>query len=183
MDVNPVLQTIMEMAGLRLAVKRDSEVIAEVSGLKNQDPYTGRRYIALYPGADIAAGDILTDLKSQETFLVAAAEHEYVDGEWFQDRAYYDNGEETSCCTEALFTELEQENRLSDYLDYLSGLIKIKASGSSTEYESLLARLKEILSAKAIKPGSLSDFQGLLEENGWLANAIGVILTSWISRN
>ena len=41
MDVNPVLQTIMEMAGLRLAVKRDSEVIAEVSGLKNQDPYTG----------------------------------------------------------------------------------------------------------------------------------------------
>ena len=37
-SIDPVLKTIMEMSGIKFAVNRGSEVIAEVDGLKNCDP-------------------------------------------------------------------------------------------------------------------------------------------------
>lgn len=183
MNINPVLQAIMEMAGHTLAVKRASAEVGRVSGLKNQDPYTGRKYIALFPGSDVAAGDTLVDLKSEEEFTVLATEHEYVDNMWFQDRAYYCSDEGTSCLMEALTSQPEEEDGSGEYLNYLDSVIKVKVSGSLQEYESFLAEFEKILKAKEIKPGSLSGFRGMLEEKEWLANAVGIVLTSWVSRN
>lgn len=188
MSNNPVLQTIMEMAGLKLAVNRNSCVVTEVTGLKNKDPNTGRNYIALFPGMDVTAGDLLADVKSQDEFFIVATEHEYVDGEWFQDRAYYENSVEymacpSSCITEPPAIEKKQDDMVGDYLAYLGSLTKIRTSRLSPEYEALLAQIDKMLSGSEIRRGSLSAFRELLEENEWLASAIGTILLSWVSRN
>jgi hypothetical protein len=183
MNINPVLQTIMDMAGQTLAVIRASAEVGRVSGLKNQDPNTGRKYIALFPGSDVAAGDTLVDLKTEEEFIVVATEHEYVDGMWFQDRAYYGSVEETSSLMEELTSPPEEEDWSEEYLNYIHSLIKVKAAGPLPEYESFLAEFEKILKAKEIKPGSLSGFRAMLEEKEWLANAVGMVLTNWISRN
>ena len=71
-STDPVLQTIMELSGVKFSVTRNSQVITEVDGLKNCDPYSGRNYIALFPDVDVAAGDLLVAEKSQEEFFIIA---------------------------------------------------------------------------------------------------------------
>ena len=184
MAVNPVLQTIMEMAGEMFVVTRDSKVVTEVKGMKNRDPNTGQNYIALFPGADVNEGDRLKAQNTAEEFLIIATEHEYVDDQLFQDRAYYGSQEE--------FTLIQSEespvsiitnpdDKLRYYIDYIKCLIKIKAPAAEPEFEALLAQLEKALSEDIITRGSLGDFKELLEEKEWLANAIGTVLLSWIT--
>lgn len=186
--VNPVLQTIMKMSGIDFMVKRGSEVVNEVIGLKNQDPNSGRKYIALFPGVDITAGDLLIAAKSREEFFIIATEPEYVEGQWFQDRAYYGSKEEYEASLQAASAQTqttgkpEKLDMTSDYLNYLDSLITIKAPGNRENFASLLLQMEEILSEFEISKGSLAAYNSLLEENEWLATAIGTILISWISR-
>ena len=186
-STDPVLQTIMELSGVKFSVTRNSQVITEVDGLKNCDPYSGRNYIALFPDVDVAAGDLLVAEKSQEEFFIIATEPEYVDGLRFQDRAYYGSQEEyatsqlPSSPSEPA-AENDQSDLITDYLDYLYSLIRIKTPGSQQEFAALLLQVEEILSGNEITKGSLADYSQLLDENEWLGKAIGTILVSWISR-
>jgi hypothetical protein len=182
-SINPVLKTIMKLSGIKFMVNRDSEVVAEVDGLKNCDPYSGRNYIALFPGVDVVAGDLLVAVKSQEEFLIIDTEHEYVEGQWFQERAYYGSIEEydASLQDESAQTP-EQPDMFNDYLSYLDSLIAIKAPGSRYKFGALLLQVEEFLSTDKITKGSLAEYSQLLEENEWLAKAIGTILVSWVSR-
>lgn len=185
-SINPVLKTIMEMSGIKFAVNRGSEVVSEVDGLKNRDPYSGRKYIALFPGVDVTPGDLLVAVKSQEEFLIIGTEHEYVEGEWFQERAYYGNKEECDASFPAessqAATKAQQPDRFKDYLNYLESLIAIKAPGNRPKFAPLLLQVEEFLSTDEITKGSLAEYSELLEENEWLATALGTILVSWVSR-
>ncbi len=185
-SINPVLKTIMEMSGIKFAVNRGSEVIAEVDGLKNCDPYSGRNYIALFPGVDVIAGDLLVAVKSLEEFFIIATEHEYVEGQWFQERAYFGSREECDASLQAESLQAaakpEQPDMFNDYLNYLEGLIAIKAPESRPKFAALLLQVEKFLSTDEITKGSLSEYSQLLEENEWLATAIGTILVSWVSR-
>lgn len=183
-SINPVLNTIMEMSGIKFVVNRDSEIINEIVGLKNQDPNNGRKYIALYPGADVAAGDLLVAVKSQEEFFIIATEHEYVEGQWFQERAYYGTQEEYTelCLLSAAAAETDQPDLITDYLSYLDSLIKIKSSGLGQDFAALLPEVEKILSGNEISRGCLIEYSKLLQENEWLATALGTILVSWVSR-
>jgi hypothetical protein len=186
-SINPVLKTIMEMSGIKLVVNRDSEIINEIVGLKNQDPNNGSKYIALYPGVDVAAGDLLVAVKSQEEFFIIATEHEYVEGQWFQERAYYGSKQEytysqVSGSPSELPDAIDQPDLTTDYLSYLDSLIKIKSSGLEQDFATLLAEVEKILSGNEISRGCLTEYSELLQENEWLATAIGTILVSWISR-
>lgn len=186
-SINPVLKTIMEMSGSKFEVNRGSEVIAEVDGLKNCDPYSGRNYIALFPGVDVIAGDLLLAVQSQEEFFIIATEHEYVEGQWFQDRAYFGSKEgytdsPVPCSPSELPVEQDQPNLITDYLDYLNSLIKIKAPGSGENFAAFLLQVEKLLSADEITKGSLAEYNQLLQENEWLATALGTILVSWVSR-
>lgn len=186
-SIDPVLQTIMELSGLKFSVNRNSQVIAEVDGLKNCDPYSGRNYIALFPGVDVAAGDLLVAVKSQEEFFIIATEPEYLEGQWFQDRAYYGSREEYAASLELSeqtqpITGPEQPDMFQEYLNYLNSLITIKAPGNRERFTALLLQMEEILTNFEISKGSLAEYNSLLEENEWLATAIGTILVSWISK-
>ncbi len=186
-NISPVLKTMMELSGSKFAVNRGSEVVAEVDGLKNCDPYSGRNYIALLPGVDVNAGDLLVAVKSQEDFFIIATEHEYVEGQWFQDRAYYGSEEEYAdsqvpCSPSEPPAEANQPDLITDYLSYLNSLIKIKSSGSGQEFAALLLQVENTLSGNEITRGSLAEYSQLLDENEWLTTAIGTILVNWISR-
>lgn len=185
-SISPVLKTMMELSGSKFAVNRGSEVVVEVDGLKNCDPYSGRNYIALLPGVDVVAGDLLVAVKSQEEFFIIATEHEYVEGQWFQDRAYYGSIEEYDASlqdeSEQVSTTPEQPDMFNDYLNYLDSLIAIKAPGSRYKFGALLLQVEEFLSTDKITKGSLAEYSQLLEDNEWLAKAIGTILVSWVSR-
>ena len=185
-NIDPVLKTIMELSGIKFAVNRGSEVVGEVDGLKNCDPYSGRNYIALFPGVDVTPGDLLLAVKSQEEFLIVATEHEYVEGQWFQDRAYYGTREEYDASLQdesaQVTTAPEQPDMFNDYLHYLDSLIAIKAPGSKSKFAALLLQVEEFLSTDEITKGSLAEYSQLLEENEWLAAALGTILVSWVSR-
>ncbi|MDD3899340.1 MAG: hypothetical protein PHE82_10415, partial [Syntrophomonadaceae bacterium] len=114
-------------------------------------------------------------------------EHEYVEGQWFQDRAYYGSEEEYAdsqvpCSPSEPPAEANQPNLITDYLSYLNSLIKIKSSGSGQEFAALLLQVENTLSGNEITRGSLAEYSQLLDENEWLATAIGTILVNWISR-
>ena len=185
-SIDPVLKTIMEMSGIKFVVNRGSEIINEIVGLKNLDPNNGRKYIALHPGVDVVAGDLLVAVKSQEEFFIIATEHEYVEGQWFQERAYYGSREEcnASLATESLqaAAKPQQPDMFDDYLNYLESLIAIKAPGSRSKFAALLLQVEKFLSTDEITKGSLAEYSQLLEENEWLAAALGTILVSWLSR-
>jgi hypothetical protein len=184
MAINPVLQTVMNMAGESFAVIRDSEVVAQVRGMKNRDPNTGKEYIALFPGTDVTRGDRLKAQNTEEEFLIVATEHEYVEGQLFQDRAYHGSMEEfppiQSDASQVPIVSIP-ENKLPYYMDYIKCLIKIKIPEPEQELEALVTQLEKGLSTGTISQGSLTDYKELLEEKDWLSSAVGTVLLSWIT--
>lgn len=190
MQVEPVLKTMMKMAGEKFIVTRTGDT---VDGMRNREVATGRCYIALYPDVDVQSGDCLRAVKSGDEFHIEMVDCEICDGIRFQGRAFYSAPGIAPAKIESP-PPLRSNSAVNvdravapipswkdDYLNYLHALVKVKAGRQSQAFEPFLAELALLLEQDSVQPGALSGFQGLLTENRWLQKAVADVLLGWFT--
>lgn len=188
MQVEPVLKTMMEMAGEKFVVTRTGDT---VDGMRNRESHTGRFYIALYPDLDVQSGDCLRSVKSGEEFYIEMTDCEICDGVRFQARAFYaplgmapakiDSSLPSDSVSKVEPTVAPISSWKDDHLNYLRALIKVKAGRESRGFEPFIAELALLLGQDSLQPGALSGFEGLLTENRWLQKAVAEVLLAWFT--
>ncbi len=191
MQVNPVLKTIMDMAGERFLIIREGKEIEEIDGMFNRDQYNGRLYIAVYPDVDVRAGDWLQSVKSGNEFIVEKNDVEICDGESFQGRAYYLTREEwEEKQKQPPVLELSENNHdndspvsntwIEDNINYLQAMVRVKAPQQAQDFQPLLDDLGTLLKGSILTAGSLSKYEPLISNYRWFNKAVAMALLEWL---
>lgn len=169
---------------------RNSQLIAEIDGLKNTETGTNKKIIEFFPNTDIQIGDML--INSDIQYFIVDKDTQTWHGQVGAIKAYYQTIPPKKEASSNVYNISNPQNSIignqqsatinnsSFNIDDLKNLIELYGNQDKQQLYELTSQLQEILKDDNFHKSKLSKFSDLIAKHSWLPLAIAQVLAGYL---